>query len=181
MSHMRGRWRLTSAAVAALLIAGCGSNQAEIPAPIQHVSMKLTDSSTTFGLTLLDRLLAEQGAGNVFISPLSATIALSMAASAAHGDTRAAMMKVLGLDPNMDPADQARQTIERLVASDPNAQLELAQAVWAQQGLQLSLAYIAKLRDDYKAQLSSLDFSSPDAPATVNRWVDNATHHKIQR
>ncbi len=148
---------------------------------MQHVSMKLTDSSTAFGVALLDRLVAEQGAGNVFISPLSATIALSMAASAAHGDTRAAMMKVLGLDPNMDPANQARLTIERLTASDPNAQLELAQAVWAQQGLQLSPAYLAKLGDDYKAQLSSLDFNSPDAPATVNRWVDNATHHKIQK
>jgi serine protease inhibitor len=143
--------------------------------------MQITASSSAFGVALLDRLLAEPGAGNVFISPLSATIALSMAASAAHGDTRAAMMNVLGLDPNMDPADQARQTIERLAQSDSNAQLELAQAVWAQQGLPLSPTYLAKLRDDYKAQLSNLDFTSPTAPATVNRWVDNATHHKIQQ
>ncbi len=181
MSNMRGRWRLTSAAVAALLVAGCGSNQADIPAPVQHVSMKLTDSSTSFGLTLLDRLLAEHGAGNVFISPLSATIALSMAASAAQGDTRAAMLHALGLDPTVDPSGELRQTIQRLNQSDANAQLELAQAVWAQNGLQLNPAYVAKLRDDYRAELASLNFSDPHAPDVVNRWVDSRTHHKITK
>ncbi len=181
MSNMRARRRLTSAALAALLLAGCGSTAAGIPGPVPHVSMKLTDSSTSFGLTLLDRLLAEQGAGNVFISPLSATIALSMAASAAQGDTRAAMLKALGLDPTTDPSGELHQIIERLNQSDANAQLELAQGAWVQNGLHLSPAYVAKLRDDYQAELASLDFRDPNAPAVVNRWVDSKTHHKIPK
>jgi serpin B len=141
--------------------------------------MNLTDSSTGFGLALTDRLLAEPDAGNVFISPLSATLALSMAASAAHGDTRAAMLTALGLDPAVDPSAQAKLTIDRLMQSDANAQLELAQAVWAKQGLVLDPAYVARLRSDYQAQLANLDFTSPGAPKVVNDWVDNATHHKI--
>jgi serpin B len=141
--------------------------------------MRLTDASAGFGLGLLDHMLVQPDSGNVFISPLSATIALSMAASAAQGETRAAMLKAMGLDPAVDPSGEARQTIERLGQSDANAQLELAQALWAQQGLQLSPAYVTKLRDDFKAQLANLDFSSPDAPRVVNAWVDAATHHKI--
>jgi len=178
---MQARWRLMSAALAALLLAGCGSTAAVIPGPVQHVSMTLTDSSTSFGLTLLDRLLAEKDAGNVFISPLSATIALSMAASAAHGDTRAAMLRALGLDPSVDPSGELRQIIARLNQSDDDAQLELAQVVWAQNGLHLSPAYVAKLRDDYRAELASLDFRDPNAPSVVNRWVDSKTHHKIPK
>lgn len=147
--------------------------------PVQHVSMRLTDSSSSFGLALAARLLAKPDAGNVFISPLSATLALSMAASAAHGDTRAAMFKTLGLDATVDPSSEARQTIERLMHSDDNSQLELAQAVWARNGLTLSPTYIAKLHSDYQAQIANLDFSSPAAPQVVNAWVDNATHHKI--
>ena len=61
--------------------------------------MNLTDSSAGFGIALTDRLLAKPDAGNVFISPLSATLALSMAASAAEGPTRASIMTTLGLDP----------------------------------------------------------------------------------
>jgi serpin B len=160
----------------AILHSACG----QVPeVPVQHVSMKLTDSSTGFGLTLLDRLLAEPDSGNVFISPLSATLVLSMAASAAHGETRTAMLQTLGLDPSIDPSSEARQTIERLAQSDENAQLELAQAVWAQNGLSLSPAYVTKLRNDYRAEISNLDFHSPEAPGVVNRWVARATHHKI--
>jgi serpin B len=141
--------------------------------------MSLTDSSAGFGIALTDRMLAEPGAGNVFISPLSATLMLSMAASAAHGATRASIMATLGLDPSINPSSQAKLTIDRLMQSDENAQLELAQAVWAQKGLQMNPTYVAQLRDEYRAQIASLDFNSPSAPKVVNDWVDNATHHKI--
>jgi serpin B len=174
---MARRWRyLTAASVIALLLPACGQ---PVDVPVQHVSMKLTDSSTDFGLQLVDRLLAEPGAGNVFLSPLSATLLLSMAASAAEGDTQAAFLKTLGLDPSVDPSTEARQTIDRLLQSDGSAQVELAQAVWADKGLTLSPAYVAKLHNDYRAQIANLDFRSPDAPKVVNRWVDGATHQKI--
>ncbi len=115
----------------------------------------------------------------MFISPLSVTLALSMAASAAHGAARASILRTLGLDPTVDPSAQAKQTIDRLLESDPNAQLELAQAVWAAQGLTMNPQYVARLRGDYRAQIANLDFGSPDAPQVVNNWVDKATHHKI--
>jgi serine protease inhibitor len=177
---MSGRHEMGAACLVIILAAGCG--QLAFPpsgSPVHPVLMNLTDSSTGFGLALTDRLLGEPNADNVFISPLSATLALSMAASAAHGDTRAAMLTALGLDPAVDPSAQAKLTIDRLTQSDANAQLELAQAVWAKEGLSLDPAYVARLRSDYQAQLANLDFSSPGAPKVVNDWVDNATHHKI--
>jgi serpin B len=172
---MSGRRAIAVAFLAVLLVAACDQ-----PGPgVQRVSMTLTGSSTGFGLTLTDRLLAEPGAGNVFISPLSATLALSMAASAAHGSSRASILSALGLDPSVDPSSQAKQTIDRLLESDPNAQLELAQAVWAARGMTINPQYASRLRTDYRAQIASLDFRSPGAPKVVNDWVDNATHHKI--
>lgn len=179
---MGGRHELGAAMLIIVLAAGCGQSGSPPSGNAVHpVLMNLTDSSTGFGLALTDRLLAEPNAGNVFISPLSATLALGMAASAAHGDTRAAMLTALGLDPATDPSTQAKLTIDRLMQSDANAQLELAQAAWAKAGLSLDPAYVARLRTDYQAQLANLDFTSPGAPKVVNDWVDNATHHKINQ
>jgi len=163
--------------VSAFALTACGNESAVVP--VQRVSMKLTDSSPAFGLKLLDHLLGEPDAGNVFISPLSATIMLAMAASASDGETRTAMLKVLGLDVSADPSAEVAATMKRLAKSDANAQLELEQAVWAQDGLKLSPAYVAKLRGDYRAEVGNLDFRSAGAPGVVNSWVDEATHHKI--
>ena len=171
------RQLIAGLALVALMLPACGGEPPDVP--VQRVSMRLTDSSSGFGLKLVDRLLADPKAGNVFISPLSATILLAMVASAAEGETRAAMLTALGLDPRTDPSSEISATIKRLAQSDSNAQLELAQAVWAQKGLALSPAYVKKLRDDYRAQLENLDFTSPEAPSVVNRWVEGATHHTI--
>src|SRR4051812_25750275 len=146
--------------MATFALTACGTAPA-VSLPVQRVSMKLTDASPAFGLKLVDELLAEPGAGNVFISPLSASIMLAMAASASQGETQARMLKALGLDPNTDPSPELAATIQRLTRSDSSVQLELAQAVWAQEGLKLSPPYVAKLRDDYKAELGNLDFGSP--------------------
>ena len=170
MSNMQARWRLMAATLTAVLVAGCGSTAADIPGPVHHVSMKLTESSANFGLTLLDKLLTQSDAGNVFISPLSATIMLSMAASAAKGDTRAKMLTALGLDPSVDPSGELRQTIQRLNQSDANAQLELAQAVWVQNGLKLNAAYEAKLGNDYQEIGDKLSLG----PETVRTHVRKA-------
>ena len=170
--------RLTSAALVALFVlVACGSEPPDVQ--VQPVSMRLTDASSAFGLKLLDRLLADPKAGNVFISPLSATVLLSMVASATEGETRQKMLTALGLDPSVDPSGEIASTIKRLAQSDSNAQLELAQAVWAQSGLQLSPAYVTKLRNDYRAAMGNVDFRSPAAVKRINDWVDNATHHKI--
>ena len=174
MSNMR---RLAAALIAVALLAACGSTSSQ--PPVERLSLELTSSTTNFGLALLDRLLAEQNAGNVFISPLSATIMLSMAASAAEGETKAAILKVLGVDPTADADEQARQTIQRLAQSDSNAQLEMAQAVWAQNGLKLNPDYLQRLKTDYQTPVSNLDFQTPEAPKIVNQWVDAKTHHRI--
>ena len=179
---MRNVWsdvrRFTAAALMALFaVTACGSEPPDVQ--VQPVSMRLTDASSAFGVKLLDKLLADPKAGNVFISPLSATVLLGMVASATEGETRQKMLTALGLDPAVDPSGEIAQTIKRLAQSDSNAQLELAQAVWAQKGLTLSPAYVTRLRDDYRAEMGNVDFTSPSALKTVNDWVDNATHHKI--
>jgi serpin B len=102
-----------------------------------------------------------------------------MVASGARGETRKAIMSTLGLDPSLDPGVQAKSTLDRLAQSDANSQLDLADSFWAQKGLVLNPAYVARLQQDYRAQIRNIDFLSPTAPNTVNAWAGAATHGQI--
>jgi serine protease inhibitor len=176
-----GRFRVSAGlALSGVALLACGPQTAQ-PLPVVPVASKLADSSTGFGLQLTDRLLSQPGAGNVFVSPLSITLALSMAASGANGPTRDAILTTLGLDPTVDPSADARANIERLAQSDPGALLEIANAIWIDKTLSLSPAYVTKARQDYQAPIANLDFASPAAPKTINDWVSGATHQKIAK
>src|SRR5438445_13383649 len=98
---MSGRRGIAAAFLGAILVAACGQ-PVSFP-PVRPVSMNLTDASTGFGIALTDRLLAEPNASNVFISPLSATLALSITADAARGATRASIMYTPALEPSVNP------------------------------------------------------------------------------
>lgn len=175
MSHMRG---VALVVLASVYLLACG--QPADTGDVRHVSLKVTDASAGFGLRLTQTLLAEPDAGNVFVSPLSAVLALSMIASAADGETRTGLLRGLGLDPSVDPSAEVSETIKRLAQSDSNSQVELAQAVWVQNGLKLDPAYVSRLRNDYRARLANLDFTSPQAAGIVNRWVSDSTHGTIK-
>jgi serpin B len=175
---MRRRWHSIAVATLATALAAC---QSASPLPLVPVASVLAASSSGFGLQLTDRLLVQDGAGNVFISPLSIELALSMAASGARGPTRDAILKTLGLDPAVDPSSDARANIERLAQTDPGALVQIANAIWIDKSLTPSPAYVAKARDDYKTPIANLDFKSPSAPKVVNDWVRAKTNEKIAK
>jgi hypothetical protein len=86
-----GSWplgRTTTHGCAAVPASGAGLG----PGP----GSALAAGSQTFGLALA-RQLAMGGAVNVFTSPLSAQLALAMAAAGARGTTQRAMLDTLGL------------------------------------------------------------------------------------
>jgi len=179
MPDVRGRG-LTGLLVAMLAVTGCLGQSSPAPAPVRHLDSRLAVSSNDFGVQLASRLLT--GDDNLVLSPLSASLALSMAASGAGRSTRTDMMQTLGLDPTGDPGSDAKALMAELTTGDGGgSQLEIANAVWTQKGQPPPTAsYAARLRTDYLAKLGTLDFGSEAAPKSVNDWVVGATHQKIK-
>jgi len=129
-----------------------------------------------FGFRLLDQLLAT-GGENVLVSPLSATLALSMANEGAGGDTRAAIQGTLGID--APTRDAAAALLASLADPGQGVQLDVANSAWSNRGFALRTAYVDALRTAYRAQATALDFASPRAPDRINAWVRDQTHGKI--
>jgi serpin B len=137
---------------------------------------QLAAASQSFGLGLA-RQLAAQPADNVFISPVSAQLALAMAAEGARGDTQRAMLDALGLHQLTadQVARQARLLIDRLTAGGC-ATVEIANSVWARPWLSLDAGYVRTVKSQFHGQTGTLD---GDSPSAINDWAARATHGKI--
>jgi serine protease inhibitor len=175
-----------SALLGLLLVAG-GCGQAPGPRPAAQVCSQspppasasgdaFAAGSRTFGLALTARLAAASP-DNVFVSPLSAQLALAMAATGARGDTQRAMLDTLGLGGLAADrvAPEAAALMDRLASSNC-VTVEIANGLWARRGLALDPAYVRAVRSSFRGESSPLDASSPKV---VNDWVSRATHGQI--
>jgi serine protease inhibitor len=165
--------------IAAPLLGGCSSEASEPRGKERELAAK----SAAFALKLHGALLRKQPAENVFLSPVSAFLALSMAASGAVGPTRDEMLAALELQGwTRDDIDRGCGVLLRwLKEGEPNVRLEVANSAWLRQDFPFHAPYVKKLEEVYQAEATSLDFSNPKSLDRINAWATEKTHGRIPK
>ncbi len=140
-------------------------------------------ASNAFGFDLFQQLQRQAANKNVFFSPLSVSVALTMTYNGAAGETQKAMARALKLEGlNLDELNRANaDLLKALKSSDPKIELAIANSLWARGGVRFNEAFLARNRQFFGAEISALDFNSPHSVATINRWVDANTKGKINK
>lgn len=151
--------------------------------PNQSVDTKLVDANTKFGFKLFQEILKQDSKKNVFISPSSVAIALSMTYNGASGETQQAMARALELQGiSLQDINQANETLKTtLEKADPDIQLSIANSLWAKQGVAFKPEFLQSNRQFYGAKVTELNFASPDATKIINNWVKENTRGKIDQ
>ncbi|MEG4856195.1 serpin family protein [Microcoleus sp. K1-B6] len=149
----------------------------------RNVDARLVAANTKFGFNLFHTLSKQQPDQNIFISPTSVALALSMTYNGVSGETKQEMTKVLeltGMTPQeINAANQALQNSLQKV--DPNVQVSIANSLWAKQGFSLKPEFQQTNQEYYKANLTELDFMNPQVPSIINNWVSQKTQGKIDQ
>lgn len=126
----------------------------------------------------------KQGQGNLLFSPYSLSSALAMTYAGARGTTAREMAQALHItsEGNAHAAFAQLNTLLEKVQHSDQVQWRAANALWPQQGTPLLPEFLALIRQHYGAALTPLDFAkdTPQAARTINRWVEDKTHNKIQ-
>jgi serpin B len=147
------------------------------------VDARLVAANTKFGFNLFNTLSKQQPNKNIFISPTSVALALSMAYNGVSGETKQEMTKVLeftGMTPQeINAANQALQNSFQKV--DPNVQVLIANSLWAQQGFSFKPEFLQTNQEYYQANVTELDFINPQALTIINNWVSQKTQGKIEK
>ena len=173
--------RLCFALLIILTFCAPAAGYARTPTRPAHLSVaSLAASNNRFGLALFRTEFAAGSGSNMFLSPLSASLALQMAYDGARGTTAANMSRVLSLHTG---PDGVRSAVHALLASLAGGRtspgLRIADALWARSGVAFRASFLQHARFGYGATARSLDFRLPSAPATINAWVKRATGGKI--
>lgn len=172
-----------------LIFAGCsnlgaifrdeGRDESE---PIS-IDMNIVTANTQFGFNLFDEIRKTEQDKNIFISPLSISIALAMTLNGASGETEQAMANTLqlqGLDTESINTGYAglRQALQ---VADPKVILTIANSLWARQDVPFKQDFLQRNTEYFKATVSTLDFMDPNTLTTINQWVNTNTNGKITK
>jgi serine protease inhibitor len=134
--------------------------------PNPPVNSQFVDANTKFGFKLFKEILKQDSKKNVFVSPTSVAIALSMTYNGASGETQQAMAKALELQGmSLQDINQANNTLKAtLENADPDVQFSIANSLWAKQGVTFKPDFMQRNQQFYGAKVTELDFGKPDAP-----------------
>jgi len=168
---------LLTIAFGTIILAACAFS--EVP---ETVDYGLVKADNEFGFTLFNGLTESSPHENIFISPLSITIALQMCYNGADGETKTQMAEVMNIAgmPTEALNHSNQQLIWHLTSSE-EVRLQIANSLWARKGVPFHEEFINGLQEYYDASANERDFENPAVLSEINGWVSEKTNGKIDR
>ncbi len=151
--------------------------------PLTEQETKTVASSNEFAFRSFAQLSAEDNEKNIFISPLSISMALGMTYNGADGATKEAMRQTLGfvLTSDEDINHSFKNLDVLLKGIDKKVVFTSANSLWHSNRYKLQEPFVKTNQDYFNATVQGLDFSSPAAKDRMNDWVKSKTNGKIEK
>jgi serpin B len=143
----------------------------------------VVEGNTAFALDLYTQL--KDKPGNLFFSPYSISTALAMTYTGARGNIAKQIGQVLHFSQAPERLHSPFGNLQRQLAAAGNQdgiQLNIANALWAQQGHSFVPAFLNAATREYQASVNQTDFKTGANQATekINAWIAKQTKGKIQ-
>jgi serine protease inhibitor len=137
--------------------------------------------SNALGVSLIKSL--KPNPEGAMISPASIYLAMGLAAMGTKGKTEEETFAALGLK-GQSRSQRLRALSDLMVVltqGDPKVQMKPANSIWLSRNYEFRSEYIQEVQSILGGRASALDFSSPSAEQTINRWVEDSTNGRIKR
>ena len=177
------------AAIFFLFVAGACNNDDPLDIPPSEIELNeksagIIESDNQFGLELFQKINETDTEGkNIMVSPLSVSLALAMAYNGAEGTTKEQMEDMLHkLNLSPDEINQSYKTlVDALKNHDVKVELDIANGIFYDENFNVKNDFLSTNKEYYDAETKALDFAnSGNTLKTINGWVKNKTHDKIE-
>ena len=149
--------------------------------PIELRLMAKVETDNDFALDLLKATYKFDDKDNIFISPLSVSMALSMTLNGAKGATLDEMKEALrakGYSAN-EINEYNKSLKKALLEVDNSTEIAIANSIWYRNSYTVKNDFITVNKDNYDAEIKAIDFNSPNAVTQINGWCAEHTKDKI--
>lgn len=139
---------------------------------------QIVNKLSDFELKLFNGLDENRDDENIFISPLSASLTLSLLANGAEGNTQSQILEALGF--GAEDIESLNNLNNRLITALPKiditARLSIANSLWFSNRLHVNNNYVEKAKEIYNTEVNIADFTSETILNEINNWCSNATN-----
>ncbi|MDR2651975.1 MAG: serpin family protein [Prevotellaceae bacterium] len=189
---MKNKIYYTLTVLFGLIISSCDSKMTDDPfIKSEPIKIELTSNEVLmtaennnfafdFFATLYDNA---DDTENMVVSPFSLSMALAMVWNGAEGETKREIQETLGLGnyPEDEVNAYFKKMYDAVLETDPNTKLAIANSIWTHEGFPVKQAFYDINKTWYNAETYELDFSSPDAVTTINKWCADNTNGLIDK
>lgn len=159
----------------------------DLTVPVQSIQLTteqraFVNMNNDFSFNLFRAVTSSEAAGkSVITSPLSVTYLMGMLNDGAAGTTAEEITKVLGFGNDDKAAINAfsQALIKQAPVQDPRVELQIANIVAANQGIELEEAFQQDMKDYYEAEAVTLDFSQKSSLDYLNGWCKEKSNGMI--
>ena len=143
---------------------------------------ELVKSSQTFGIKLFQEIDRTDERENIFISPLSVSMAFGMLLNGADNATYDSIRNVLGFEnlTNEEINKAYKHLIGLLESIDEQVLFEIANSIWYHNSFSVETTFLNTNIEYFNAEISALNFADPASLDIINGWVSEKTHEKIK-
>ena len=170
--------------IMALFLTGCGSDDSEevIPSHVDYSDddfNQIVEPNNELAFNLLTQVEPNED-NNLFISPSSLFMALSMTYNGADGETKEEIAKTLqasGID--VKDLNKANASLISKLHHHSDIELDIANSVWVNDEFSLEEDFQKNTQDHFNAEVEEFNITDSDSSKRINQWVEDATNNKI--
>ena len=151
------------------------------PSFANNIDLNLVNANKKFAFKLFSQILQQDPDKNVFVSPSSVAIALSLLYNGASGETQKQMAEVLELKGmSLENINSNYQALQEILENQSKIELSITNSIWLREGFRLEPQFVKNNQQYYQAKVTELDFNQPQAKDIINNWVSEETKGKIK-
>lgn len=171
-----------------VLFYGCETNQDNSNSTLEAFNTiprgnEFVKANNTFAFDIFKNILSNEDKENVMISPVSLSLALGMTYNGAENETKSAFEKTLNYTNFTREGTNAinKEIISNLSENSNGTLFEIANSIWVDNLFPVKENFIDVNKNNYKAEVESLNFSDANSVDIINNWVSDKTYQKIPK